>query len=219
VNDYTRSEAMYGFSYVGKVTDNQDPDGLNRIKVSSPQETETDTEWIPYMTPFAGEGTGFHILPNVDAQVFVCVLDALRNKKIAIGGIWDESAAPPVTDENTDGDLNQDGKNTLHFIKSASGNMLIFDDTEDDEKMQLISAGKKSRLEFLKKDELINFETEKDIAFAAKKEMFFDVEKLEIKTSKECSFQCKKFQVSSSDSFSIESDKDVSVKGSSIALN
>ena len=71
----------------------------------------------------------------------------------------------------------------------------------------------------MKKDELINFETEKDIAFAAKKEMFFDVEKLEIKTSKECSFQCKKFQVSSSDSFSIESDKDVSVKGSSIALN
>ena len=52
--------------FLAKVSDNKDPDGLNRIRVTYQNENEVVTNWIPYMTSFAGEATGISVLPNVD---------------------------------------------------------------------------------------------------------------------------------------------------------
>ena len=41
------------FFYVAKVTDNQDEDGLNRIKITTQLNEETVSYWIPYVSSMA----------------------------------------------------------------------------------------------------------------------------------------------------------------------
>jgi hypothetical protein len=76
-------------------------------------------------------------LPEVGSIVFVNTLDKYRTKMIASGALYTEK--PPKTEENSDADLNQDGKNSLRFIKSRSGYQIIIDDTEGKEKVQILS--------------------------------------------------------------------------------
>ena len=136
------------FFYVAKVTDNQDEDGLNRIKITTQLNEETVSYWIPYLSSMAGEGMGFSSLPNIDDQVLVLSMDGSRDNQIVVGSYWNENSTPPKTEENSDADLNGDGKNSLNFFKSQSGNMLIFDDTDGKEKIQLIASGGSTRIEF-----------------------------------------------------------------------
>ena len=115
------------------------------------------------MTSFAGNSTGISVLPNVDEQVLVISLDIQKSKLVAIGSIWSEAAQPPETGENGDADLNQDGKNSLTFIKTKSENMLIFDDTDGKEKIQIIDSKTNSRIEFIAEDKKLSISTDEEI--------------------------------------------------------
>ena len=136
-----------------------------------------------------------------------------------MGSIWSNEVKPPETEENSDADLNSDGNNSLHFIKSRAGNLIILDDTDSKEKIQFISADKKSRFEFSAEDELINIETENDIQIHAEKSLTIEAEEIEIKSSKQMNISVDEFQTKVSKDLSIESDKDITLKGSGIALN
>ena len=125
----------------------------------------------------------------------------------------------PEAGENGDADLNKDGKNALHFVKSKSGCMYIIDDTKDAEKAQFIAAGGKTRLEFSKKDKLVNLETDEKISFSAKKEMGFEADTITMKAKKKADISMDEFQVKASKTCSIQADQDMSLKGSGIALN
>jgi hypothetical protein len=63
-----------------------------------------------------GDQTGSAVLPEVDTPVLVVSLDRYRTKMIASGALYTEKHRPPKTEENSDADLNQDGKNSLRFI-------------------------------------------------------------------------------------------------------
>ena len=105
------------------------------------------------------------------------------------------------------------------FIKSRAGNLIILDDTESKEKIQLISADKKSRFEFSAEDELINLETEQDIQITAKKNLLINAEEIEIESSKQMNITADEFQTKVSKELSINADKDITIKGSGVALN
>ena len=205
--------------YLAKVSDNKDPDKMDRIKVTRTLEKDAVSAWIPYLSINAGSGAGFSTLPDVDTQVLVASLDDAETSQVAVGTIWSENAKPPESGENSDADLNKDGKNALHFVKSKSGAMLIVDDTKDAEKTQFIAAGGKTRLEFSKKDKLVNLETDEKISFSAKKEMGFEADTITVKAKKKADISIDEFQVKASKTCSIQADKDMSLKGSGIALN
>ncbi len=205
--------------FLAKISDNQDPDNLHRVKVTFTNEKEVVSNWIPVLTASAGDQNGFYSLPEVDEEVLVTCLDNDSKNLIVLGSIWSNEVKPPESEENGDADLNQDGKNSLHFLKSRAGNLIILDDTESKEKIQLISADKKSRFEFSAEDELINLETENDIQISAKKNLSINAEEIEIKSSKQMNIEADEFQTKSSKDLSIEADKDITLKGSGIALN
>jgi phage baseplate assembly protein gpV len=205
--------------YLAKVSDNKDPDKMDRIKVTRTLEKDAVSAWIPYLSINAGSGTGFSTLPDVDTQVLVASLDDAETSQVAVGTIWSENAKPPESGENGDADLNKDGKNALHFVKSKGGAMLIVDDTKDAEKTQFIAAGGKTRLEFSKKDKLVNLETDEKISFSAKKEMGFEADTITVKAKKKADISMDEFQVKASKTCSIQADQDMSLKGSGIALN
>ena len=97
--------------------------------------------------------------------------------------------------------------------------MIILDDTESAEKMQLIASDGKSRIEFSVPDELITIDTENDLTLNAKSNVIINAEEIEISASKQLNISTEEFQIKASKDISISSDKDITLKGSSIALN
>jgi uncharacterized protein involved in type VI secretion and phage assembly len=205
--------------YWGKVTDNEDPDGLHRVKVSKQGEEENVTDWLPVVTSYAGADTGLSFLPDIDDQVLVVSLDTWNARKAVVGSIWSNKVKPPETGENTDADLNGDGKNSLRFIKSRSGNQVIFDDTEKTEKVQLISHDGTSRLELSLSDELFTLDTEKDLSINAKGAITIQAEEIDVTSEKQVNVTGEENQIAAKKELDINSDKDIGLKGSGIALN
>ncbi len=205
--------------FIAKVSDNQDPDSLNRVKVTFTHEQETVTSWAPISLPVAGDENGFSCLPEVDDQVLVTYVDNDVSELCVIGSIWSSDIKPPESEENSDADFNQDGNNSLNFVKSRSGNKIILDDTDSKEKIQIITSDSKSRFEFSKEDELINLETETDIQMSAKSDLSFDAEEIEFSSEKQTNVSSDEFQAEISKESEISADKDMTLKGSGISLN
>lgn len=208
------------YFYIGKVTDNQDEEKLNRVKITTQLHDESVSFWVPYLSASAGEGIGFSSLPEIDDQVLVLSMGDTRNRQLVIGSFWNANSNPPETGENTDADLNGDGNNSLNFIKTKSGNMIVFDDTDGKEKIQLIASGGKSRIEIDNENELINMETDKDMAFTAKGAIAIQAEEeITLSAKKAFNIESEDFGVKASKEANIEASKDMTLKGSGIALN
>ncbi len=205
--------------YWAIVTDNSDPDGLNRVRVTKLGEEESVTEWIPVLTPFGSSDTGLSFLPDVDDQVLVVFLGTANVKKAVIGASWSNNTAPPKTEENSDADLNSNGENSLRFFRSKSGNKLIFDDTEGSEKIQIISSDNKSRIEFSVADELVSLTTENDLTIGAKGAISIQAEEITIDSKKAMNISAEEYQINAKKGLDMTTDKDMTIKGSGISLN
>lgn len=210
---------MFPNFYWAKVTDNADPDKLHRVRVAKTGEEENVADWIPVLTPYGSGDTGLSFLPDVDDQVLVVSMGMKDGQKAVIGSIWSNGVSPPESGENSAADFNDDGKNALKFFKSRAGSMIIFDDTEGAEKMQLISAEKKSRFELSEADELVSLNSEQDISIGAKGAVLIKAEEISITSEKQMDISAEEYQAGAKKGLDISSDKDVSVKGSGIALN
>ncbi|MCL1817636.1 MAG: phage baseplate assembly protein V [Spirochaetaceae bacterium] len=210
---------MLPFYFFATVTDAQDPDGLGRVRVSRQGDAEGVTDWIQVLTPWAGDGTGFFALPPVGSQVLVLALDGCEARKVVIGGLWGEGALPPVSGENPEADLNKDGNNSLRFFRSRAGSMFIFDDTEGAEKIQIIAPGGASRLEFLPAEEKISLKADGELAIEAKGALRFSANEIELECKEALSAEGAEISVAAKKGCEIRADKDLVVKGASVALN
>lgn len=205
--------------FIAKISDNQDPEKLGRVKITYESDNGTVSDWVPLITSEAGNESGMFSLPDIEDQVIVLETGNNIKKFCVLGSIWANDIKPPATEENNDADYNQDGNNSLHFIKSRAGNMIILDDTESKEKIQIISADSTSRLEFNTEEELIKLETENDIQFSAERSLLINAEEIEIKASKQINITTEEFQTKVSKEMQLNANKDITVKGSGISLN
>ena len=107
------------------VTQNKDPDGLNRIKVKMPWLDDGDTDqsaWAQLMTPMEGDKYGWYTLPDVDDVVIVSFIAGDISQPIIMGGVWSTTDNSP--------EPNEDGKNNFRGYRSRSGHRMILDDTD-----------------------------------------------------------------------------------------
>jgi uncharacterized protein involved in type VI secretion and phage assembly len=114
----------YAGVYYGIVTQNQDPEGLNRVKVRFPWLDGGDRDeahWAQLATPMGGKSFGFYALPDVDDAVAMMFIGGDINHPVILGGVWSKEDPPP--------EPNQDGKNNFRGYRSRAGHRLIFDDT------------------------------------------------------------------------------------------
>ena len=205
--------------YLTTVVENFDPDKLNRVRVAKEGEQDGVTDWVSVMTHYGSGDVGASFLPEIGDQVLVASLDTGDGQKVIVGSVWSNNTPPPETNENPDADLNKDGKNSLRFLKSRAGNQLIFDDTEGDEKVQLLSADGSSRFEFLEADELVSLTTEHDLTASSKKELSIQAEKVDIISEEEVNIDTEDCQIKAGNTAEMIADSGLDIKGSGVALN
>lgn len=125
---------------VGVVTDNQDSDGLGRVRVRLPWHKDSDTSfWARIAVPMAGGQRGIYFLPEIDDEVLVGAEFGDPTHLYVLGALWNGQNAPPET--------NSDGNNDVRIIKSRSGHSLKFNDGQQPEIELKLSDGKRLLLD------------------------------------------------------------------------
>jgi uncharacterized protein involved in type VI secretion and phage assembly len=124
---------------IGIVTNNNDPDRLGRVKLRFPWLSgSTESDWARVATPMAGNGRGLYFLPEVDDEVLVLFERGDVRFPFVIGALWNGKDQAPAG--------NSDGTNALRVIKSRSGHLIRFDDSEKAPKIEIIDASSGNRI-------------------------------------------------------------------------
>ena len=112
----------------GIVTDNRDPRGLGRVRVSVPELDAAALGWAPVAVPMAGDRRGTYLLPEVGDAVLVAFEGGDARRPYVVGALWTETARPP-----------EEGGADRRVIRSRSGHLLRFDDTPGAERIELVA--------------------------------------------------------------------------------
>lgn len=115
--------------YPAIVSDLVDPEAKGRIKVKFPSfgaAGETVAAWATLLTPYADDDQGLEILPEVDSQVVVGFEAGDPARPYIVGACWNGRRALPES---------ADAANNLRTLKTRSGSLLQFDDTQGAEKV------------------------------------------------------------------------------------
>lgn len=210
--------------YVGTVRyDDKDkgPKNLNRVRVNlNTGEKEPDTDWLRCITRLAGNGAGLNSVPNNGDEVLV--LETESHERIVLGRLWNDNQTPPSIDgSNKAGESNEgtDKKSSLNFIKTKSGNMVIFDDTNGDEKIRIIASKEAAKIELLAKEKKIVLKGE-NILIKAAKGMELKANTISLNADGgTIDIESKNLTLSAADEAKITATGDLTLKGNSIGLN
>jgi len=179
------------------VTDNNDPDGLGRVKVQYPwSEDHSESYWARITTPMAGDNQGIYFLPEVDQEVLVAFVNNDVQYPIVIGSLWNQNELPPVD--------NGSEENNIRKIRSRSGHEIILDDSDGAEKIT-IQDNSGSCLEFDTSNGHIVISSSMDVTINADANIFIEAANgLELKAGA---------------SLAIESAGELSLKGAIVRIN
>ncbi|HEX2692068.1 MAG TPA: phage baseplate assembly protein V [Kofleriaceae bacterium] len=125
----TMDAVQYGL-YYGIVSQNKDPDNLDRIKVRFPWLDAGDTDqshWAQLLTPMEGPKFGWYTLPDIDDVVVVVFIAGDISQPVVVGGVWSKPDFSP--------EPNEDGKNNFRGYRSRAGHRLVFDDSQSGTKL------------------------------------------------------------------------------------
>ena len=114
---------QYGLHY-GTVSQNKDPENLDRVKVQLPWLDAGDTDqthWAQLLAPMAGKKYGWYTLPDIGDIVVVMFMAGDISQPVILGGIWSKVDTSP--------EPNEDGKNNFRGFRSRTGHRLVFDDS------------------------------------------------------------------------------------------
>jgi uncharacterized protein involved in type VI secretion and phage assembly len=147
---------------IGIVTNNDDPKGLGRVKLKFPWLSEThESSWARVATLMTGNDSGSYFLPDVKAEVLVAFDHGDLRFPYVLGSLWNGIDKPPVQ--------NTDGKNNLRVLKSRSGHLIRLDDTERQERIEIIDKSGNNSLVFDTTTNEITIAAEKNITLSAPK--------------------------------------------------
>ncbi len=112
---------------VGIVTNNNDPNGLSRVKVKFPTLTEEhESYWARVVSTGAGSGRGTDWLPEINDEVLVGFEHGDIHRPYIIGAVWNGKDAPPTSVK----DSVVAGRVRLRTFKTRVGHQLQFVDED-----------------------------------------------------------------------------------------
>jgi uncharacterized protein involved in type VI secretion and phage assembly len=145
---------------VGIVTNNQDTDGLGRIKVKFPWlGFENESAWCRVSAPMAGDGRGVYFLPELDDEVVVMFEHGDVRFPFVIGSLWNGKSKAPANNDNK--------TNDVRVIKSRSGHVVKLNDEKGKETLEIIDGSGKNKIVIDTAKNTITITAEKDLVLSA----------------------------------------------------
>lgn len=126
----------------GLVTNLNDPDNLGRIKVKYAWLGEIESDWVRMASPMGGGGRGFFYLPEVNDEVLLAFEHGDVHRPYVIGILWSSPDKPPEQNSKAVGG----GKVNQRILRSRSGHVITFDDTDGQEKITIRDKTTKNEL-------------------------------------------------------------------------
>jgi phage protein D/phage baseplate assembly protein gpV len=184
-SDRDRShDRTYGV-VVGTVMKNKDPQKLGKVQVKLPGLSDDEIgHWARVATLMAGADRGTFFLPEEHDEVLVAFEQGDISRPYILGALWNGKDKPP--------DTNADGKNNLRLIKSRSGHLVRFDDTDGSEKIEIIDKSGSNRIAIDTANKAIAIESAKNISIKAPQGTIeLSAQKIEISSTAETKIQAK----------------------------
>lgn len=161
VDEFQKARRIDGV-VIAKVTNNEDPEKMHRVKVEFPWLSEdSESHWARIATLMAGNDRGAYFLPEVGDEVLVAFEHGDVHFPFVVGALWNGVDKPPET--------NSDGKNNRRLFKSRSGHKIILDDKDGSEKIEIIDKSEKNIITIDTKSNTITLTSDKDIVLQAPK--------------------------------------------------
>jgi uncharacterized protein involved in type VI secretion and phage assembly len=190
---------------VGLVTNNQDPEGLGRVKVKYPWLGDDDESyWARLVVPMAGNNRGTWFLPEVDDEVLIAFDQGSLDYPYVLGALWNGKDKPPES--------NSDGKNNHRTIKSRSGHIIRMDDTDGSEKLEIIDKSGNNKIVIDSSQNSITIESGGDIKLTAKGKVTLSGNGVEIQSQADGSFKA-------SGTLDVNANGQLNLKGSMVNIN
>lgn len=191
---------------VGIVTNNQDEEGLGRVKLRFPWLSDSDeSHWARIAAPMAGKERGVYFLPEVDDEVLVAFEHGDLRFPYVLGALWNGQDAPPAN--------NDDGKNNIRVIKSRSGHVIRLNDEDGKETIEIIDKSEKNSLVFDTAKNSITITADQDITLsAANGTVKIDAKNVEIKSSADS-------KIEAGAGMEVKASATMTVKGATVNIN
>jgi len=117
--------AMLGSLTVGIVTNNEDPEKLNRVKLRLPYLSDSEeTTWARVLQPGSGSGRGWNVLPEVEDEVLVGFEHTDIDRPLVLGGLINGKDKPKYDHSGT----LKDGAVVARVFNSRLGHEFRFAD-------------------------------------------------------------------------------------------
>lgn len=116
---------------VGIVTDNNDPDGLGRVKVKYAGDDEVGSPWARLVTLGAGANRGSIFMPEVNDEVLVGFEHGDTRRPVVLGGLYSKKNKLPDWGV-------ADNKVAARRITSGAGHIFEFGDDSDPSKSHVL---------------------------------------------------------------------------------
>jgi uncharacterized protein involved in type VI secretion and phage assembly len=191
---------------IGVVTNNQDPDGMGRVKLKFAWlSSDAESNWARIAVLMAGPGRGSYFLPEVDDEVLVAFEHGDANYPYVLGSLWNGKDKPPLK--------NDDGKNNIRLIQSRSGHIVRLSDEDGKEKIEIIDHTGKNSIVFDSANNTVTISADKDIALVAKNgKITLDASNIEITASSAA-------KIESKGALDLKATAALNAKGQTVNLN
>ena len=194
---------------IGIVAELDDPVNLGRVRVTYPHLDNQLSPWASLVTPFAGKNQGMVFRPDIGDEVLVGFLHGAIDHPYIMGSLWNQNQPPPQQDGHSE-------ENNERFIKSRSGHIIMLDDTQDQEKIEIVDKSKKHKIIIDCSEKNIQIICEEgDIEFKAPKgKISLNAMDIEMKSKDQTSIEAQQLKIES-ESAEVESKSSLSLKGES----
>ncbi len=191
---------------VGVVTNNRDPDGMGRVKVTFPWLSElNESAWARIAAPMAGNQRGTYFLPEVHDEVLVAFEHGDVRFPYVLGALWNGQDAPPAT--------NDDGNNNVRMIMSRSGHVIKLSDEAGKETIEITDKSQKNSIVIDTSKNTISVTTDNDITLSAcQGTIKLAAKKVEITSSDATTLK-------SGSTMNVEASGTMTVKGATVNIN
>jgi len=199
-------------SQPAEVIDNEDPEGLGRVKVRFFwQDKAASTPWIRVDQIHAGNEYGAYFVPEIGDQVMMGFQDSNPDRPYVLGSVYHKESNQKA---------NQEKGNNVKSIKTRSGNEIRFYDKSGEESISIINPQGKNSIVLTLKDEIsISLFSEnihldaKKITITGEESVKINSKKISIEGSDEVLVKSNKIEASANSSLKASSASSMEIKG------